>query len=299
MSGRRIWAVIPVFHPQMETIAEIVRSLEDGVGGVVIVDDGSGSAEIALPATDFIRLARNQGIAAAINVGVARAREKGASHVLLLDQDSIPQPGMLAALSSVLAAQEQRGHRVAAVGSRFLDPYTGLQSSFTRLARLGVRRVACHPAAHEVQTDFLISSGSLIPLVAFDEIGPMEESLFIDQVDAEWCLRARSKDYRLFGACRAVLRHSLGEGATRVWFGRWRHVHPHKAFRYYYIFRKTGLLTRRPYVPVAWTLHGLWYLAGLLVVAGIMAKERSSVLPRMLKGVLDGVRGVTGRIVES
>jgi rhamnosyltransferase len=184
-------------------------------------------------------------------------------------------------------------------GSRFLDPYTGLQSSFTRLARLGVRRVACHPAAHEVQTDFLISSGSLIPLVAFDEIGPMEESLFIDQVDAEWCLRARSKDYRLFGACRAVLRHSLGEGATRVWFGRWRHVHPHKAFRYYYIFRNTVLLTRRPYVPVAWTLHGLWYLAGLLVVAGIMAKERSSVLPRMLKGVLDGVRGVTGRIVES
>ena len=38
----------------------------------------------------------------------------------------------------------------------------------------------------------LISSGCLIPLSAIDTIGEMDEELFIDHVDTDWFLRAKS-----------------------------------------------------------------------------------------------------------
>ena len=74
----------------------------------------------------------------------------------------------------------------------------------------------------------------------------MEEALFIDQVDTEWCLRARSMGYRVFGACGAILEHRLGEAYYRIWFGRWRQLPRHKPFRYYL------RLTQFPASP--WTL---------------------------------------------
>jgi len=75
-----------------------------------------------------------------------------------------------------------------------------------------------------MECDFLLSSGSLVPLDVIDKVGGMEEELFIDQVDTEWCLRARSMGYRVFGAFGAILEHRLGEAHARAWFDRWPHL---------------------------------------------------------------------------
>jgi rhamnosyltransferase len=303
LSARRICVVIPVFHPRLEILARIIDAVRPHVSQVVIVEDGSRTLDNAfcasVPDTDVTRLDANCGIAAAINAGIARARLTQASHVLLLDQDSIPEDQMLPALQTAITNLESREDKLAAVGARFLDPYAGLLSSFTRLTSCGVRRVPCGDAAHEVPTDFLLSSGTMMSLKALDEVGPMDESLFIDNVDTEWCLRARAQGYRLYGVCNAILQHSLGESAIRMWFGRWRYVHSHRPFRYYYIFRNTLSLMRRTYVPLGWCLHGLWHLAGLFALFGIAAKDRSSVLPYMLRGIIDGIKGARGPIGES
>jgi rhamnosyltransferase len=126
----------------------------------------------------------------------------------------------------------------------------------------------------------------------------MEESLFIDQVDTEWCLRARSKGYRIFGVCGAVLEHRLGETAQRVWTGRWRRLPRHKPFRYYYIFRNTILLCRRPYVPGRWVLFNLRWLVVLFITYGLLTRVRTGELGMMVKGAVDGVRGVTGKLKQ-
>jgi hypothetical protein len=53
-----------------------------------------------------------------------------------------------------------------------------------RLARWGARKY--RPVAGEiVPVDFLISSGSLISLAALADIGPFDESLFIEHVGTE------------------------------------------------------------------------------------------------------------------
>jgi rhamnosyltransferase len=147
-----------------------------------------------------------------------------------------------------------------------------------------------------IECDVLVASGMLIPLRVIETIGDMEEGLFIDQVDTEWCLRARSKGYSVFGACGAILEHRLGETAPRVWTGRWRRLPRHKPFRYYYIFRNTIMVSRRPYVSAKWVLFNLRCLAVLFVAYGLFPTRRMGELPMMIKGAVHGIRGVTGKL---
>jgi len=61
-----------------------------------------------------------------------------------------------------------------------------------------------------IETDYVVSSGALIPLAVLDQVGMMDESLFIDYVDSEWGLRAKSRGHLSFGICAAQMVHCLG-----------------------------------------------------------------------------------------
>ena len=109
------------------------------------------------------------------------------------------------------------------------------------LGFLDFKRLDCDQADAVVNVDFLLSSGSLLPLSALANIGLMDESLFIDHVDTEWCFRAKAHGFQLFGVCDAVMTHALGERRKEIWFLRQRVVPFHKPFRYYYMFRNSFL----------------------------------------------------------
>lgn len=297
----RIHAVIVTYRPDTAKLAEIIAALDGTVDSVILVDNGSAgwdpeALRIACPALIVQQLQTNEGIAAAQNEGIALARARNASYVLLLDQDSVPQAGMVAALHEVIEKLRRQGHRVACVGPRTRFPRGAELSTFVSVGWLGPRRGICRDGASVVECDSLIASGSLIPMDVLEEVGGMEEGLFIDLVDTDWCLRARAKGYRMFGACGAVLEHRLGESTRQVWAGRWRKIPRHKPFRYYYIFRNTLLLSRKEYMPLKWVLYHLRWLAILFLVHGVFTRNRGGELGMMLKGTVHGVRGVTGRL---
>jgi rhamnosyltransferase len=242
------------------------------------------------------RLDTNKGIGAAQNQGVALARGMGCRYVLFLDQDSVPQADMVKSLSHTLERLRSEGHKVACVGPRVRFPGSGDLSVFARPGWIRQRRTPCRDVEMAIECDFLISSGSLIPLDVIDVVGGMEEDLFIDQVDTEWCFRARSKGYCVYGACGAILEHSLGETIHRIWMGRWRRLPRHKPLRYYYIFRNTLLLSGRSYVSVRWILSQVKWLTALFLAYGLFAWPRTGELPMMVKGIVHGIRGVTGKL---
>jgi len=44
----------------------------------------------------------------------------------------------------------------------------------------------------------------------------MNEDLFIDWVDFEWCWRARKKGYKIIGNANVVITHQLGDAAVTI-----------------------------------------------------------------------------------
>jgi rhamnosyltransferase len=291
-----IAAVIVSYHPDHARLAESIEALRFEVGAIIVVDNASPShtqawlAEWRQPEVHIVQLLCNRGVADAQNEGISLAKRLGAAFVLFLDQDSRPVDDMVSRLYRGYLGLTARGEKVAALCPSYSDRVSRHQSSFLRLGRWRVRRVACTSAVvgDYLNVDITIASGMLVPTGILEDIGIMDARLFIDHVDTEWCLRARGKGYRLYIDCSATLLHSLGEVGTRVWFGRWRRIPAHSPIRHYYRIRNSMLLARRAYVPAAWVVHelvGRMLAAAFVLVAG---PSRLPTLAMIVRGFKDG-----------
>src|SRR5690606_13232277 len=123
------------------------------------------------------------------------------------------------------------GYQVGLVGAQDFDKVTGAVSQ-PRVSK-------GQPVA---STNYLIvseilSSGSLIPKATYEAVGGMDDGLFIDAVDFEYCWRLRSYGYVIFKQPDALLGHRLGDGKQKI-LGLVSVGLP-APFRHYYAFRNT------------------------------------------------------------
>ena len=296
----RICAVVVTYQPDLELLRENLLACRVQVDCLILVDNGS-NVEVRKSIEVFsqelgckvLQLGENLGVAAAQNHGIAQARIDGCNFVVLLDQDSSPAPGMVSALQRAGDELTARGISFAAVGPRLVDRRTGVSAPFLRLRIFGTSREIC---AHEIDcfvvTDFLISSGMLVSLTILDRVGLPEERLFIDNVDMEWCFRARSMDLPVYGVCNAVMVHSVGDEVFQVGS---HSLHRHKPLRQYYIMRNRILLYRRSYSPWGWIVQDFFRMLFKILIFSLFFAPRFQNIYMMARGIKDGLTGTTGK----
>ena len=148
-----------------------------------------------------------------------------------------------------------------------------------------------------------IQSGLLVPVPVLEQLGLFQGTLFIDGVDSEYFLRCEAEGLRTVLAPNAALNHALGSPAAANIFGRdvsvaGRPLNVRTAadWRYYYLFRNRILLARQygRRFPL-WTFKGLLADYRHLAIVTLLAPGRGIRLANALRGVADGVRGVSGR----
>lgn len=289
------------FRPDIAALQSLLLALCAQVRMVYVVDNGSGEpvlAQLEQIAGDrnieVISLPTNRGIAAAHNAGIRRVAALGLEYVVLFDQDSLPAADMVDRLVDVQRALLAQGVRVAAVGPVSVDQRTGTLGKFVRIRSGRIRQVACRDPDDVLDVDFLISSGSLIPMAVMHAVGEMNEGYFIDHVDTEWCLRARMAGWQIFGVCAARLTHALGDRVIRVWFGRWREVSVHSPLRDYYVLRNTVLMLRQVPMTWSWRFAQLGRIAQFLVFFGLAVPPRGRRFGMMMRGIWHGMIGRMG-----
>lgn len=269
---KRICSVTVAFNPNRERLAEQLRAIRPQVDEILVVDNGSlppleRSAELEVLGATIVALDENRGVAAGFNVGVRRAREARCERVLLLDDDSIPAADMVEKLAEALE-RCAASSSVAAVGPRIRDPRDPHEYPFIRLGWTHNRHLRCGDGDCVIACDFLVSSGSLIPLETFAAVGEFDEALFIDSVDLEWCCRARSRGLALYGVCAAHLDHRLGERRSATGLV----IHPPE--RMYYMTRNRFLLYRRGYMPLKWKVKDILRVVGKFAVTMLLIAPR-------------------------
>ncbi len=299
---RMVGAVVVIYFPEEEIVSRQLLVLAMQVTHIVIIDNGASEKTRALLKRLMIENSslvvltqqQNVGVATAHNLGIAELKNRQCTHVLLLDQDSIPAPDMVETLLRYCIELESAGKQVAAVGPTYRDPLTGHASFFVQFGCLRFKRIYCDQGNNDtrvIPADFLISSGLLIPVTTLEQVGGMDDRLFIDHVDTDWHLRAVSLGYRAYGICAASMEHSLGRGpAIRVWLGRWRHIAVHSPLRHYYLFRNSILLYRRSYAPWRWIITDILRLISTFVFFLIVSSNRRKHVYMMLKGLGDGFK---------
>lgn len=247
------------------------------------------------PNARLLRNDENLGLAAAVNRGVRAVRDAAPAtrFVLLLDQDSEPTPGSVAALVAGFDALQARGERVGCVGPTLLDVATGMQHGFHQCTHWRWKRVyPASDATAPVPCANLNGSGTLVPIDLFLELGGLEDDLFIDHVDTEWAFRVQARGYRLFGIPQAVFRHRMGDTSRRIWLFGWRVWPVRSPRRHYFLYRNAVILMRRGYVPRVWKVWAVAKLCMTFIVQIFLGRERLAHTKAMWRGAKEGMHEI-------
>jgi GT2 family glycosyltransferase len=199
--------------------------IEPGIE-VLLVDNGSTDDSIEVfsrlaPQGRALRFEENRGFAAAANAG---AREAAGRYVALLNTDTEPQAGWLAALQACL--ERHAGAAVAAPRIlRHAEPGTidSAGDAITRSLK-AYRRGAGERdrARYDSEEQVFAASGTaaLWRADAFRELGGFDESFFAYYEDVDLGWRARAAGFEAWYAPEAVVLHhgggSGGEAARRL-----------------------------------------------------------------------------------
>lgn len=233
--------------------------VDDGAADrVVVVDNGSTDDSLAvlrdaLPEATVVALPRNGGFAVGANAGIRRA---DTDVVVLLNNDAVPAPGFVAAMRDHLVAAPPD---VAAVTGRIVlagrwtslptgaAPTPGARVLRDRAGRAwtpsadgkerlnstgvvvdrdgnGADRDWLAPVDQVASVDVFGASGGAAAFrrTALDDVGLLDESLFMYYEDTELAWRLRRRGWQVQYAAGAVVRHdhSASSGVASALFVR-------------------------------------------------------------------------------
>lgn len=212
------------------------NSVYNQVNEVIIVDNASDEVTINvlkdLELKDRVKIVYNKenyGIAKALNIGVKYAIENKFEWVLTLDNDSKVTIDMVdSMLKTYEIAKKKEGLNLVSVFPTYIEENFEKESD-------EISSNSCNYGYKLI--DESITSGNLIKTNIFNKVGFFEEKYFIDQVDTEFCLRLRSKNYKQILCDGAILVHSVGNPQKGKFLWIELTYSNHNATRRYYMMR--------------------------------------------------------------
>jgi GT2 family glycosyltransferase len=192
------------------------REEEDGIGG----DEGcKGEADDSVAGREpivLIQTGRNLGFAGGNNVGIRYAMKAGTDYVLLLNNDTVVEPGFLVELARTAA----RPGRVGIVGGRILH-YDNPERIWYAGGKMDLLRGSGYhfrtgKAAEEFPVSFVTGCLMLISAEVIRRVGLPAEEYFLTGEDLDYCYRCREAGFELWANPKAVVYHRISSAMCRV-----------------------------------------------------------------------------------
>lgn len=233
-----IIAVYVTYNPDLSLLRDSVNSVAKQVDYIVLVDNGSTVSVKQYLGEDsnieYIELEENHGIGAAQNIGIGKSIELGAEYVLLSDQDTLYPERYLQDMIPAMGADPQ----AIAIAPKYFDVLKQVEVGFVGLESSRFKKVNPQEGIHRIL--HAMASGMVIKVKLLEHAGLMDENLFIDWVDLEWCWRANHRGLRILGNANIMIRHTLGYRCRQVINKK---VSIHNPLRHYYITRNALYLS--------------------------------------------------------
>jgi rhamnosyltransferase len=224
-----IIAIIVTYNPDLIQVGRTINSIIQQVNHIIIIDNGNTAfPSVFLDKCTVINLKKNYGIAYAQNRGIEKAIDLNAKFIVLSDQDTIYPEEYVK--KNLFVYNLLRSHNIAALVPVFYDKEKQIKSPIM----LTKFSFTYNYSKAYIKTAQAISSGSFLITDSLKKIGIMNEKLFIDYVDFEWCWRATKLGYKIIAIPDIIISHSLGDRIVRI--GK-RKVFIRNKMRYYYIIR--------------------------------------------------------------
>ncbi len=233
---------------------------------IIVVDNAStdGSADMVaaeFPQVRLIRNAENVGFARGNNIGIAASTGR---YVLLLNSDTIVHQGTLDGLIAFMDAHPRAG----ACSPRLLQPDGEPQAyAFGRdptpgyLLRRTFSRLIFHRPLHDWriaetrEVDWISGACLLARRATIEEVGGLDEAMFMYFEDNDWCRRMRLAGWQIYYVPTVAIIHIGGAGlkqnprARAAYYGSLMHFYKNHYGWLPRIMLRILLLIYRPLLP--------------------------------------------------
>ena len=193
---------------------------------VLVVDNASGDGSPQMvrdefPGVELLALPENRRFAGGNNESLRRALDAGADAVMLLNNDVVADPKMIAKLLAALDEQPDAG--AAAPLIYFAPPsdriwYGGgrCRPWLAHSSHRGLRERDRGQYRSIEDTGYLTGCCLLARAEAWRKVGLLDERYFIYAEDADWSLRARAAGFRLLFVPTARLWHRVSASSANA-----------------------------------------------------------------------------------
>ena len=286
----KVAAIIVSYNPD-SNLFDSINLLLNQVEKVIIVDNRSKEKYVKYIKSinedkiEIILNKENLWIATALNIGVRKALENGYEWILTMDQDSKASPDMVKKMFNVYNSINREERKdILSIFPNFVDER--IQS---------IEENSNMNSYEYVDAD--ITSGNLLRKEVFEKVGFFDDSLFIDLVDTDFCMRLNEKGIKMIKIRDAVLYHSLGESKTIKGILGSFNTSNHSALRRYYMTRNRFYIWEKYKGLNSFTLNRdkkLFKKEFVKIILG--EKDKVNKIKMVLRGYKDYKKGIKGKL---
>lgn len=283
-------AGVVLYNPDLERLHENLRSIRDQVDLIIFVDNSSlniKNIEDMIKNEAKVELIKNDsnlGIAAALNQIAQFALNTGYDWVYLLDQDSISSPTIMANYEKYTF-----DNKVA-----LLTPY------IIDINKSSIEDYQSQDMPDYSMANWAITSGSLIRLTVWEQIGRFSEYLFIDSVDIDYSIRLNINGYKQLRINNEYLLQEVGNAEKTSFYrlhkdniGQWRWIRHyrsnHSSIRYYYMIRNNIILVKK-YLKYRNIFKSISFIGIFAISKILFEKNKWEIANMVFKGFADGIK---------
>ncbi len=225
----------------------------------------------------YIKNNQNLGIAYALNLAAEFAIKENYKYLLMMDQDSFANENFVEKLMNGFNYNKN----VALVSPLIIHKNNQhLKENKNQFSRI----------------DVAMTSGSILKIDVYREVGKFLNEFFIDYVDNEYCLRLKSKNYEVIQVNSAELLHELGSAIPSNFL--FQKVYPtnHPPLRLFYRSRNRLFVYKKYFLKYPnYVLNDIliWIKEILKII--LYEKSKKEKIKMSLRGVIYFIRNKFGK----
>lgn len=281
MNNKKVGGVVVLYYPEVEVI-ENIKSYLNQIDTLLVFDNsGNYASEVVewIKSNDKIIYKNdnnNYGIARALNYAANYFMELDFNYLLTLDQDSCASVDMVKSLLEITNDIDDIG---------IVSPFHTNRYNTKQPPAVAFQEVV------NVKT-----SGNLVNLFLFPQIGEFNENYFIDYVDIEYGYRIKLKGFKVIQVNSVLLYHNEANIIQKRFLWWTLYPYNHNKKRMYYKTRNL-LYLRDQYSKI---LHEelkaeIKEFRNNLFKIILFEKEKTAKIKMILMGYSDYLKKVTGR----
>ena len=289
-------SIIITFNTILDDFHEVIRCHNQNFIHTIIVNN-SPEISLELFQSSQVRIINNPcniGLASALNVGILEAKKQGAEMVALFDQDTQLPPNFTKNMLKHMNIF-QSDKKPALFSPVYFNQVTDNYGAIINFKPFRLVRSKPDREKFITHPKYVITSGSFIPISVLDDVGLMLEEMFIDFLDIEWCLRARSKGYEIVSFPQVEIAHHLGDSSVSFMGTNYP---IHTPLRMYYYFRNAMYLYRLREIELNWKFVDSTRNLFRFLFYMLFVKNRLTYFKCIIKGYYHGFIKKMGKLEE-